>query len=91
MGLYMDIRPEIDIEVPEGLSGKELVLWFHEEYKDLLKNKEAGMPQKLPMKQKPVKPKLKAGKTQEERRREGIDNLGLNYDIPQEGDRPVPF
>jgi len=44
LGLYMDIRPEIDIEVPDGLQGRELVEWLHTEYKDLLKNKENHVP-----------------------------------------------
>jgi len=39
LGLYMDIRPEIDIEVPDGLQGRELVEWLHTEYEDLIKNK----------------------------------------------------
>src|ERR1700734_647729 len=44
LGLYMDIRPEIDIEVPDGLTGRELIEWLHTEYKDLLKNKENQVP-----------------------------------------------
>lgn len=41
LGMYMDIRPEVEIEAPDGLSGKELVKWLHEEYHGLL------TPQKL--------------------------------------------
>ena len=33
----MDIRPEIEIEVPDGLKGPELVQWLHDEYHDLFK------------------------------------------------------
>ena len=36
MGLYMDIRPEVEIEVPENLSGPELVQWLHKEYHGIL-------------------------------------------------------
>ena len=40
LGLYMDIRPEIEIEVPDELQGKELAEWLHTEYKGLYERKE---------------------------------------------------
>jgi hypothetical protein len=31
-GVYMDLRPEIEIEVPDGLKNKALVQYLHREY-----------------------------------------------------------
>lgn len=37
VGTYMDIRPEIEIEVPDELKGKDLLKWLNAEYGGLLK------------------------------------------------------
>lgn len=34
-GLYMDIRPEIEITAPDGLSDVELAIWLHDRYHGL--------------------------------------------------------
>ena len=39
LGLYMDIRPEIEITVPEGLENEQLVRYLHDTYKGLLEPK----------------------------------------------------
>lgn len=36
----MDLRPEIEITVPDGLENEELVNWIHSKYHGLLANKE---------------------------------------------------
>jgi len=36
MGLYMDIRPEVEIEVPDGLKNEELVQYLHKTYYGIL-------------------------------------------------------
>lgn len=44
LGTYMDIRPEIEIEVPDSLSGPELVKYLHKEYFGLLDGWKAEPP-----------------------------------------------
>lgn len=44
LGVYMDIRPEIEIEVPDELKGPELVKWLHKEYFGLLDGWKADAP-----------------------------------------------
>ena len=39
-GLYMDIRPEIELDVPDDLKNEQLVEWLHTKYHGLLSKKE---------------------------------------------------
>lgn len=68
LGLYMDIRPEIEIDVPDGLKNEALVEYLHTTYKGLLQEKEAR--DKLP---KPVKGKSKAEKKEESKNTAELD------------------
>lgn len=68
LGLYMDIRSEIEIEVPDGLKNAELVEYLHTTYKGLLQEKESR--DKL---SKPVKGKSKAEKKEESKNTAELD------------------
>ena len=36
LGLFMDLRPEIELDVPDGLAGQELIKYLHQTYWGLL-------------------------------------------------------
>lgn len=69
-GIYQHIEIDVVIDVPEGLGNKELIIWLHGEFKDLLKNRELELaripagetlfaPKKvIPPKPLPKKPKI---------------------------------
>ena len=40
MGLYMDLKVDVEIEVPTDLKDRALVEWLHTEYHGLLERKE---------------------------------------------------
>ena len=53
----MDIRPEIELEMPDGLQGKELVKYLHQEYHGLLTTERLREIKTETVKKKEVLPK----------------------------------
>ena len=81
MGLYMDIRPEVEIEVPENLTGPELALWLHKEYFGLLDGRKVEPPQGEPDEFQVIKAEFAGPK-----KRDPLKYRAAKWTPPQQGD-----